>query len=94
MYCTADTSSLPPSGTHTDTYKHADPNPPEAVEDMSVRKHPQHDVLGGGVMDEGTLGVDEEHIRNPDLFHQPPIKGHALIGGAGEGQALVLPIVS
>lgn len=61
---------------------------------MSVGKDPEHDVVCGGVVDEGSLGVDKEHIWNPDLLHQTPVECHALIGGAGEGQALILPIVS
>lgn len=44
-------------------------------------------------MDEGTLGVDEEHVRHPDLLHQSAIKGHALVVGAGEGQPLIFPVV-
>lgn len=44
-------------------------------------------------MDEGTLGVDEEHVGNPDLLHQSAIKGHALVVGAGEGQPLIFPVV-
>lgn len=43
---------------------------PDAVEDVSIGVNPQHDVLHGGVVDEGAFGVDEEHIRNPDLLHQ------------------------
>lgn len=61
---------------------------------MSVGKDPEHDVDCGGVMDEGSLGVDEEHIGHPNLLDKTPVKCHALIGGAGEGQTLVLPIVS
>lgn len=60
---------------------------------MSIRIDPEHDVIRGGVMNEGTFGVDEKYIRDPDLFHQSTIKSHALIGGAGEGQALILPVV-
>lgn len=60
---------------------------------MSIRINPEHDVVRGGVMDEGAFGVDEKYIWNPDLFHQTPIKSHALIGGAGERQALVLPVM-
>lgn len=37
--------------------------------------------------------MDKEHVRYPDFFHQPPVKGHALVGGAGEGQPLILPVV-
>lgn len=44
-------------------------------------------------MDERPLGVDEEHIRHPDFLHQAPVEGHALVGGAWEGQPLVLPVV-
>lgn len=66
---------------------------PQAVQDMTVRKDPQHDVVGGGVMDEWTLRVDEEHIGHPDFLHQAPVEGHALVGWAREGQPLVLPVV-
>lgn len=66
---------------------------PQAVEDVAVGEHPQHDVVGGGVVDERPLGVDEEHIRHPDLLHEAPVEGHALVGGAREGQPLVLPVV-
>lgn len=66
---------------------------PQAVEDMSIRKDTQHDIVGGGVMDEGPLRVDKENIRNPDLLHQATIKCHALVGAAGERQALILPVV-
>lgn len=61
---------------------------------MTVRENSQHDVVSGGVMDERPLGVDKEHIRHPDFLHQAPVKGHALVGGAREGQPLVLPVVS
>ena len=45
-------------------------------------------------MDEGALGVDEEHVRNPDLLHQTAVEGHALVVGARERQPLVLPVVT
>lgn len=60
---------------------------------MSIRIDPEHDVVCGGVMDEGAFGVDEKNIGNPNLFYQAAIKSHALIGGAGEGQALVFPVM-
>lgn len=60
---------------------------------MSIRKDAQHDVVCGSVMDEGPLRVDKEDIRNPDLLHQTTIKRHALVGTAGERQALILPVV-
>lgn len=66
---------------------------PQAVEDMSIRKDTQHDVVSGGVVDEGPLGMDEEDIRDPDLLHQTTIKCHALVSAAGERQTLVLPVV-
>lgn len=66
---------------------------PQAVQDMTVRQDSQHDVVSGGVMDERPLGVDKEHIRHPDFFHQTPVEGHALIGGTREGQSLILPVV-
>lgn len=67
---------------------------PDAVEDFSVRVNPQHDVLHGGVMDEGAFGVDEEDIRNPDLLHQPGVKCPALVVSRRERQPLVLPVVT
>ena len=60
---------------------------------MTIWEDPQHDVVSGGVVDERPLGVDEKHVRYPDLLHQSPVEGHALVGGAGEGQPLVLPVV-
>lgn len=56
--------------------------------------HSQHDVLRGGVMDEGSFGMDKKYVRYPDFLHQPAIKGHALVGVAGKGQSLVLPVMS
>ncbi len=67
---------------------------PEAVEHMSIRIYPDHDVLRGGVVDEGSFGMHKEHIRNPDLFHQSTIESHAFIGFTGKRQSLVLPVVS
>lgn len=66
---------------------------PHAVEDVPIREHSQHDVVRGGIMDEGPLGMHEEDIRDPDLLHQSAIKGHALVVGAGKREALVLPVV-
>lgn len=66
---------------------------PEAVENMAVWEDPQHDVVGGCVMDEGPLGVDKEHIRHPYFLHQTPVEGHALVGYTWEGQPLILPVV-
>lgn len=57
---------------------------PHAVEHMTVREHSQHDVVRGGVMNEGPFGVHEEDVGDPNLLHQPAIKGHALVGGAGK----------
>lgn len=45
-------------------------------------------------MDERSLGVDEEHVGDPDLLHQAAVEGHALVVGAREGQPLVLPVVT
>ncbi len=66
---------------------------PQAVEDVTVREDPQHNVVSGGVMDERPLRVDEEHVRHPDFLHQAPVEGHALVGRARKGQPLILPIV-
>lgn len=60
---------------------------------MSIWEHPEHDVLSGGVMNERPLGVDEEHIRHPDLLDQAPVERHALISCAGKGQPLIFPVV-
>lgn len=57
---------------------------PQAVEDMSIREDTQHDVVSGGVMDKGPLGVHKEDIRDPDLLHQTAVKRHALVGAASE----------
>lgn len=66
---------------------------PEAVQNVPVRENPQHDVVCGGVVDEGPLGMDEEHVRNPYFLHQAPVEGHAFVSGAREGQPLILPVV-
>lgn len=60
---------------------------------MTIREDPQHDVVSGGVVDERPLGVNEEHIRNPDFLNQTAVEGHALVGGAWEGQPLILPVM-
>lgn len=67
---------------------------PEAVEDVAIRINSQHDIVGGGVMDERALRVHKEHVRDPNLLHQATVKGHALVVSAGEGQPLVLPVVA
>jgi len=61
---------------------------------VTIRENSQHDIFCGGVMNKRSFRVDEEDIRNPDLFHQAAVKSHAFICGAGEGQALILPVVS
>lgn len=66
---------------------------PEAVEHLPVRLDTQHDIVGGGVMDEGALGVHEEHVRDPNLLYQPAIKCHAQVVGAWKRQPLVLPVM-
>lgn len=67
---------------------------PEAVEDVAIGVNPQHHVVRGGVVDEGALGVDKEHIGDPNLLHQTAVKCHTLVVGALEGQTLVLPVVT
>lgn len=42
---------------------------PETVEDVAIGINPEHDIIGGGVMDERALRVDKEHVGNPDLLH-------------------------
>ena len=66
---------------------------PHAVEDMTVGEHSQHDVVRGGIVNEGPFGMHEEDIRDPDLLHQPAVKSHALVGGAGKRETLILPVV-
>lgn len=66
---------------------------PETVEHFPVGLDPQHDVVCGGVMDEGAFGVHEKHVRDPDLLDQPAIKCHAEVVGAWKRQPLVLPVV-
>jgi len=61
---------------------------------VAVGEHSQHDVLRGGVVDERALGVNEEDVGHPDLLDQASVEGHALVGAAGEGQPLVLPVVT
>ena len=67
--------------------------PPEAVQHFAVGLDPKHHVVRGGVVDEGALGVHEEHVGDPDLLHQPAVEGHAEVVGAREGQPLVLPVM-
>lgn len=67
---------------------------PQAVEDMSIGKDAQHDVVSGGVMDKGPLGVDKEDIGHPDLLHQTAVKRHALVSATSERKAFILPVVS
>lgn len=67
---------------------------PDAVQDVSVGVNPQHDVLHGGVMDEGALRMDEEDVGDPDLLHQPGIKRPAPVGLGWKRQTLVLPVVT
>lgn len=57
---------------------------PHAVEDMTVGEHSQHDVVRGGIVNEGPFGMHEEDIGDPDLLYQPAVEGHALVGGAGK----------
>lgn len=51
---------------------------------MSIRKDSQHDIVSGGVMDEGPLRVHKENIGDPDFLHQATIKRHALVSAAGK----------
>lgn len=61
---------------------------------MPIREDAQHDVVSGGVMYKGPLGVDKEDIRHPDLLHQTAVKRHALVRAASKGKAFILPVVS
>lgn len=66
---------------------------PDAVKNVPVWKDSEHDVFHGGVMNEGTLGVNKEDVWHPDLFHQPRVKCSALVIAGGEGQPVVLPVM-
>lgn len=66
---------------------------PEAEENVSVWVYSKHDVLYRCVMDEGSLRMDKEDIRHPNLLNQSVIEGHALVCSAGKGEPLILPIV-
>lgn len=67
---------------------------PDAVKNVSIWIDPEHDVFHGGVVNERTLGVNEEDVWHPDLFHQPSIKCSAFVIAGGEGQSVVLPVMS
>jgi len=67
---------------------------PDAVQNISIWIDSEHDVLHGGVVNERTLGVDKKHVWHPDLFHQPSIERPALVIAGGEGQSVVLPVMS
>lgn len=56
--------------------------------------HSEHDILCGGVMDERSFGMDKKYVGYPNFLNQTAIKGHALVGVAGKGQSLVLPVMS
>lgn len=60
---------------------------------MAIWEHPQHDVVSGCVMNEGSFWVNEEDIWHPDLLHQPPIESHAFVSMTGKGEALILPVM-
>lgn len=70
------------------------PTVPDAVEDVSVGVNPQHDVLRGGVVDEGALGMDEEDVGDPDLLHQARVERPAEVGARWKRQPLVFPVVT
>lgn len=44
------------------------PSSPDTEEDVSIRVDTQHDVLYSCVVDEGSLRMDKEDIRHPNLF--------------------------
>lgn len=67
---------------------------PQAVKHMSIRKDPEHDIVSSRIVDKGSLRVDKEDIRDPNFLHQTAIKRHTLVGAAGEGQTLILPVMS
>lgn len=67
---------------------------PRAIEHMAIWEHPQHDVVSGGIMNEGSFRVDKENVWHPDLLYQPSIKSHAPVRTTGKGETLVLPIMS
>lgn len=80
--------SLPPAYTYTQSDR-----APDAVENIAIRVHSEHDVLHGGVVDKWALWVDKENIWHPDLLHQSGIKRSTQVVSRGEGQPLVLPVV-
>lgn len=57
---------------------------PQTEEDVAIGVHSEHDVLHSCVMDERPFGVHKEHVRDPDLFDQPPIESHAFVFVAAE----------
>lgn len=44
------------------------PSSPDTEEDVSIRVDAQHGVLHSCVVDEGSLRMDKEDIRHPNLF--------------------------
>lgn len=67
---------------------------PDAVKNVSIWIDSEHDVFHRGVVNERTLGVNEEHVWHPDLFHQPGIKRSTFVAAGGERQSVVLPVMS
>lgn len=42
---------------------------PDAIKYFAVWIDPEHDVVRGCVVNEGALGMDEKHVRDPDLLY-------------------------
>lgn len=66
---------------------------PRAIEHMAIWEHSQHDIVSGGIVNEGSFRVDKENVWHPDLLYQPSIKSHAPVRTTGKGETLVLPIM-
>lgn len=67
---------------------------PDTVKNVSIWIDSEHDVFHSGVVNERTLGVNEEHVWHPDLFHQPSVKRSTFVAAGGERQSVVLPVMS
>lgn len=67
---------------------------PDTVKNISIWIDSKHDVFHSCVMNERTLGMNEEHVWHPDLFHQPSVKRSTFVAAGGERQSIILPVMS
>lgn len=67
---------------------------PDAVENIAIGINPKHDIFHGCVMDERALGVDKEHVRDPNLLDKTCVECATLVAAGGERQPVVLPVMS